>query len=124
MLALVPEFARTYQAWRPDSSLQHASLVQLNSTFAKWSHPQHKGRVDYNQLANKILDLSKTYNMGAAEEEGPLRKKRKQNELVKSEAPSRRVKQEGLVLKNSIGNNSMESNLMGHSMRLRSRGLE
>ena len=35
-----------------------------------------------------------------------------------------RVKQEGLAWNNSIGNNSVENNSMGHSMRLRSRGLE
>ena len=108
ILTLIPHFARVYRAWRPDSTLQQASLGELNATFGRWSHPQRRGRIDYNQLANKILELSKTYNVGAGEEEGPPRKKRKVNEEVKSEAVS----------------GSARDGSAGMSMRLRSRGPE
>jgi hypothetical protein len=60
--------------------------MEINQTFSQWMQPQRQRRIDYNQLANRILELSKTYNVAGNEEEQP-RKRRKVNE-VKSEAVS------------------------------------
>ncbi len=51
----------------------------MNESFDNWMLPQKKARPDYNQLVNKILELSKTYNVNANDEPAPA-KKRKPNE--------------------------------------------
>ena len=43
--------------------LKDASLEELNETFSKWSQPVKKVKPDYNKLVNRILELSKTYNV-------------------------------------------------------------
>ena len=37
--------------------------MELNCTFSKWSLPARRVKPDYNKLVNKILELSKTYNV-------------------------------------------------------------
>ncbi len=52
-----------YHGWRPDSLLKDASLAELNLTFNAWTLPPRKAKPDYNHLVNKVLELSKTYNV-------------------------------------------------------------
>lgn len=79
VIALIPTFSKIYKAWRPDSVVNDATLSELNITFNSWTQPHKRGKPDYNQLVNKILELSKTYNVGGNEEEPP-KKRRKVNE--------------------------------------------
>lgn len=77
---MIPQFAKIYQNWRPDSLLKDVSLSELNCTFNSWTLPPKKSKPDYNQYVNKILELSKTYNVAGNEDEGQPKKKRKHNE--------------------------------------------
>lgn len=63
VLELIPQFAKIYNSWRPESMLKDASLEELNEIFSRWSLPGKKSKPDYNKLVNRILDLSKTYNV-------------------------------------------------------------
>lgn len=76
--ALIPDFAKVYRTWRPDHTLTEATHAQLNLTFDSWTLPLRSARPDYNQLVNKILELSKTYNVGGNDEDPP-KKRRKLN---------------------------------------------
>ena len=80
VLSMVPEFAKVYKNWRPDSLLKDASLYELNVTFNGWALPPKRVKPDYNQYVNKILELSKTYNTAGNEEDQVVpKKKRKHN---------------------------------------------
>jgi hypothetical protein len=52
---MIPNFAKIYRGWRPDSILKDASLDQLNITFNGWVRPQRRSKPDYTQMVNKIL---------------------------------------------------------------------
>lgn len=80
VLCMIPQFAKIYKSWRPDNLLKDAGLSELNSTFNGWTLPPKRPKPDYNQYVNKILELSKTYNVTGNEEEGQPKKKRKHNE--------------------------------------------
>jgi hypothetical protein len=80
VLCMIPQFAKIYKSWRPDNLLKDAGLSELNSTFNGWTLPPKRLKPDYNQYVNKILELSKTYNVTGNEEEGQPKKKRKLNE--------------------------------------------
>lgn len=79
ILSLIPDFAKTYKSWRPDTDLRNDVLLEINQTFCNWTLPQRKAKPDYNQLVNKILELSKTYNVNA-NDDAVSHKKRKPNE--------------------------------------------
>lgn len=63
VLCMIPQFAKIYKNWRPDTLLKDVSLSELNYTFNSWTLPPKKSKPDYNQYVNKILELSKTYNV-------------------------------------------------------------
>ncbi len=77
---MIPQFTKIYKTWRPDSLLKDAALSDINLTFNGWTLPPKRPKPDYNQYVNKILELSKTYNVAGNEEEGQPKKKRKVNE--------------------------------------------
>lgn len=85
VLSLIPDFSKIYRGWRPDAQLKNDVLLEIGQTFSNWTLPQRKAKPDYNQLVNKILELSKTYNV-AANDDAPPVKKRKPNEDL-SERP-------------------------------------
>lgn len=44
-------------------------LADINDIFEKWtSRAQKKAKTDYNNMVDKILELSKTYNVSGPEE--------------------------------------------------------
>lgn len=60
---MIPNFHKLYKNWRPDSLLKDATLPDLNLTFNNWTLPPKRPKPDYNHFVNKILELSKTYNV-------------------------------------------------------------
>lgn len=69
--------------FNPEKSLKTLSLIDINKIFNEWSCKSNKiNKIDYNNLVDKILYLSKSYNVNAHEEGksqkmGQGRKKRK-----------------------------------------------
>lgn len=55
VLCMIPQFAKIYKSWRPDSLLKDAALSDLNPTFTSWTQPPRRPKPDYNQYVNKIL---------------------------------------------------------------------
>lgn len=95
VVCMIPQFAKVYKSWRPDTLLKDASLAELNHTFNGWTLPPKRAKPDYNQYVNKILELSKTYNTVNTEEEPPAKKKRKINEAVhKNRSPIKESEEE------------------------------
>lgn len=85
----IPNFKALYEKFNPDKSLKTLSLIDINKLFNEWTcRCQKKGKIDYNSLVDKILYLSKTYNVNTGEEPkeeklGMPRKRRKVNEEMK-----------------------------------------
>lgn len=67
ILEIVPNFAGVYQRWRPDYSIKDVPLKELNDSFKGWMGTGKSVKTDYNHMVNRILDLSKSYNVGGNE---------------------------------------------------------
>ncbi len=90
-------------------------LLEISQTFSNWTLPQRKTKPDYNQLVNKILELSKTYNVANNDDPVPL-KKRKPNEELSDRQEERSPSERGKSQQNS--ENRMMLRSKSQSVRL------
>ena len=70
----IPDFKAQENNFNPEKSLKALSLSDINRLFSDWNcRHVKKNNTDYNSLVDKILYLSKTYNVGGQEELKELR---------------------------------------------------
>ena len=62
-------FRSLYNKFNPDKSLKSLALCDINKIFNEWTcHQKKKTKTDYNSLVDRILYLSKTYNVGGTDD--------------------------------------------------------
>ena len=65
----IPNFKDKYRKFSAEKSLKTLTLSDINKIFDEWTCRAHnRCKTDYNNLVDKILYLSKTYNVGGQEE--------------------------------------------------------